>query len=129
MELFKRREYKKVELYEGKVFIGYQQYFEVRDIWKGEVTLLEMAGDAHRVERGPRAAIERLLQMVVDGYQSMEDAMRYMEEEYPDPRIRVVAIWPDDPDYNEFVQKHDVDYSTCIYDIETGEVYDEEVQQ
>ena len=82
MELFKRREYKKVELYEGKVFIGYQQYFEVRDIWKGEVTLLEMAGDAHRVERGPRAAIERLLQMVVDGYQSMEDAMRYMEEEY-----------------------------------------------
>ena len=106
------------------MFVGYNQHFEVRDIWNGEVTLYENAGDAHRVERGPRANIERLLQMVVDGYQSYEDACKYMEEEYPDPQIRTVAMWPDDPDYDEFVQKHAVDYSTCIYDVETGEVYE-----
>ena len=118
------REYKKVVLYEGKVFVGYCQHFEVLNIHDGEVTLYENAGDAHRVERGPQANVERLLQMVLDGYQSDEDARKYMEQEYPDPQIRIVAIWPDDGEYDEFMQKHDVDYDKCVYDVETGEIYE-----
>ena len=119
------KKYKQITIEKGKIYTGYQQHFEILDVWQNEATLLTIAGDDHRVERGPIANIQRLLQMVVDEYQSYEDREKYFLEEYPDPKIRLVAAWPDDYQYDEFIQKHDVHYDVFIYDIETGEVYDE----
>jgi hypothetical protein len=126
--------YKTIKMIAGKEFYGHEQHFKILDIWNGEATVQYQTGDYHRVERGPVNVMQRFLQMVVDGYQSMEDANNYVVNELPNPKIRLVAIWPDDWQYGGAEEDADLGpeapgyfaraYTDCIYDIETGEVYE-----
>ena len=128
-------EYEQIEMIAGKEYDGYYQYFKILDIVDGEASVYYTAGDCHRVERGPVDVMQRFLQMVVDGYQSMDDAMAYILDELPHQPIRIVAIWPDDWQYGGAEEDDDLGpeapgffarfYTDCVYDIETGEVYDE----
>lgn len=128
-------EYEQIEMREGKEYIGYHQYFKILNVDEREATVYCEAGDCHRVQRGPIDVMQRFLQMVVDGYQSWEDADDYAINELPNPQIRLVAVWPDDYQYGGAEEDADLgpeapgyfarSYHGAIYDIETGEVYDE----
>ena len=103
----------------GDVFEGYQQYFKVLDIYKDEATILVDAGDAHRVERGPVTSMIERLNAALDPDDNHDE---YWEHEHPE--VRPVAMWPDDCDYDGRVYEELDDGR--VYDIETGEVYDNE---
>lgn len=128
-------EYEQIEMTAGKEYAGYYQYFKILNVNEREATVYCEAPDYHRVQRGPIDVMQRFLQMVVDGYQSWEDADDYATNELPNPQIRLVAIWPDDVEYGgeeNVVAKLGPEapgyfarsYRNDIYDIETGEVYD-----
>lgn len=106
----------------GQEFHGYQQYFKVveLDCDKGEATVYACAGDAHRYERGPiDAMVERLnAALDVTGFTN-----EYWEQEHPE--VRLVAAYPDDPDYKDPMVVHVGDCKFQLVDQETGEVLDE----
>ena len=127
-------EYEQIEMIAGKEYAGYYQYVKILNVDEREATVYYNFDECHRVERGPVEVMRRFLQMVVDGYQSWEDMESYVENELPNPQIRLVAIWPDDIEYGgeeNVVAKLGPEapgyfarsYRNEIYDIETGEVY------
>lgn len=105
----------------GQEFCGQtQEYFKVRDIYDGEATIYCYAGDAHRYERGPIDAMIDRLNAALDHTDNHDE---YWTKDHPE--VRLVAAYPDDPDYKDPMVVHVGNKKFAIIDQETGEVLEQ----
>lgn len=123
------------ELKLGKYDLGGpSDIYRVLDIRDGEATMFFYAGDAHRVERMSIDDAILLLNMLLEpdiyepDYEAIEQEMdAYWSTEHPE--CRIVAMWPDDCDYDDWTDAYKGCHAPDGYaiDIETGELYNDAI--
>lgn len=106
----------------GQEFHGYQQYFKVVELDhdRGEATIYVCAGDCNRYERGPIDAMVERLNAALDCTSNHDE---YWEQEHPE--VRLIAAYPDDPDYKDPMVVYVGEKRFALVDQETGIVLDE----